>query len=588
MTSLIKNKCFIGSLLAPLLALLIFAMQWGNTQGTEFWSTLDYYTFTLFFWTILAMPAMLWDARKIQAVVVTLLCLWLEAQVLYGRQFYTAIPPSGYGEALTVVNGFGSAVLALLAWKDLLYLIPIALAWVCCKGYTHKPTRLQRNIYLALMCIGWICSWGRIWYCGGLEDVMRKTPYKLSAQRVAKYTPFAILWNDMLLKFSPLDEVSRQQITDWWKTHARLFGTDTYPAENPPQKVILVMVESLESWLVDLDVEGEPVMPTLRAMAHDSTSMYAPNVVCQVLGGHSSDAQILDLGGMLPLYTGTWALEKHSSLKYALPLAFTEAHREASTAYFATDAGRNWNQWGYAPSMGFKTTFFREDYPSDIEARMCDNRLDDHALSTFTGHYLNTTDGYGADDAFFVQQVTISLHSMFVLPKGVPPQLTLNGSYDDTMRGYLQCARYTDRGLKILLDSLAKRPDFNDITVIVTGDHTGLNYRRTEIRERHPWVTPEPTVPFVVYHSPIQGRFDKYIGQVDLYPTLLDLLGLNEYKWRGMGISLFNPKHPGIGYNLIAGPFGNSEVPYEVLQHLKSGYNVAHNTLYYDLMDKKE
>lgn len=587
MMSWIKNKYFWGSLLSPLLGLLIFNQLWGYTHGFEFADIFLVYTFAAFFWFILAMPVWLWNAYKVEAVVVTLLCVWLEAQILYGRQFFTSIPPSAYGEVFTVINGFGSSVIDLLSWTDLLLLLPPALAWLCYfKHIPKKPAPIQRLLYPIFLILSWCSSWGFVWYTGGLEKNMRNCSYELFPQRVAIFTPFSILWNDMVMKFSPLDDAAQKQITDWMKKHRELFGAEAYPVKNAPRKVILVMVESLESWLVDLDVEGQPVMPTLRQMANDSTSMYIPNVVCQVLGGHSSDAQLLDFGGMMPLCSGTWALERHRSLKYSLPLAFTQAHPRASTAYFATDAGRNWNQWGFVPLMGFATTYFREDYPKNIIPRMSFTRLDDIQLSQFTGRFLNSAKGFGPEDDFLVQQVTISLHSKFELPKGVSKELTLEESYDDTMRGYLQCARYTDRGLKILLDSLEKRSDFNDITIIVTGDHTGINYRRKEIRSRHQWVTEAPTVPFIVFHSPVHGKFDKYIGQVDLYPTLLDLLGLEDYKWRGMGVSVFNPRHPGVGYNLMEGPFGNITAPKDVMQHLKSAYSVSHNILYYDLMDK--
>lgn len=42
----------------------------------------------------------------------------------------------------------------------------------------------------------------------------------------------------------------------------------------------------------------------------------------------------------------------------------------------------------------------------------------------------------------------------------------------------------------------------------------------------------------------IPGRDDKVLGQVDIYPTLLNLLGLDEYQWKGQGNSVFSPHKP--------------------------------------------
>ncbi len=585
MTSLLRSKSYIGSILAPLLALLLFDYLWGCTHLFHFRHLFVTYTFALFYGVVLAMPVLVWNARRVQAVVVTLLCIWLEAQLLYGRQFFTAIPTSAYGEIFTVVNGLESSVLGLLSWRDLLLLVPILMAWGGCYGTMPSfPAKRQRLVYCALLAGSWAGSWGTVIYDGGIEKSMEFYSYNLTSQRVATYTPFTMLWYDVKLKFTPLDDAAKQQISNWWTDHEKLFGDSHLTVENAPDKVVLIMVESLESWLIGLEVAGQPVMPTLSRLASDSTSLYIPNVVCQVLAGHSSDSQLLVLGGMLPMSSGAWAIEKPQSLKSALPLAFTEAHPDASTAYFAAVNGRNWNQAAYAKIMGFKTGFFRPDYPSGIKARMPGDRLDDVTMSQFVGHFLNTDKAFGVDKEFFVQQVTISLHSDFELPEGVKPELLLKDNYDRTMLGYLQCARFTDTGIKVLLDSLSKRSDFNDITIIITGDHTGILHRRNEIRARHPWVTTAPTVPMVVVHSPLRGKVDKYIGQVDLYPTLLDIMGLDRYRWRGMGISIFNPRHPGVGYSLMEGQFGDPSVPDSVLKHLKEGYTVAQNTLYYDLM----
>ena len=36
-------------------------------------------------------------------------------------------------------------------------------------------------------------------------------------------------------------------------------------------------------------------------------------------------------------------------------------------------------------------------------------------------------------------------------------------------------------------------------------------------------------------------RYDKVMGQIDMYPTLLNLLQLDDYYWSGLGQSILDP-----------------------------------------------
>ena len=45
----------------------------------------------------------------------------------------------------------------------------------------------------------------------------------------------------------------------------------------------------------------------------------------------------------------------------------------------------------------------------------------------------------------------------------------------------------------------------------------------------------------IILNSPVGGRYDDVAGQIDIYPTLLNLMGLEAYGWHGMGESIFQP-----------------------------------------------
>jgi lipoteichoic acid synthase len=46
-------------------------------------------------------------------------------------------------------------------------------------------------------------------------------------------------------------------------------------------------------------------------------------------------------------------------------------------------------------------------------------------------------------------------------------------------------------------------------------------------------------VAFVLLNTPYTISYEETAGQIDVYPTLLDVMGCNEYGWKGLGYSLF-------------------------------------------------
>ncbi len=78
------------------------------------------------------------------------------------------------------------------------------------------------------------------------------------------------------------------------------------------------------------------------------------------------------------------------------------------------------------------------------------------------------------------------------------------------------------------------------------GDHEALGTVRKELCKDpvgKDIVADKSFVPLIILNAPFYVLW-QVMGQVDVYPTLLDLLGLNDYWWKGLGESIFNPQKP--------------------------------------------
>ena len=84
--------------------------------------------------------------------------------------------------------------------------------------------------------------------------------------------------------------------------------------------------------------------------------------------------------------------------------------------------------------------------------------------------------------------------------------------------------------------------------VVIIGDHEGLADNRKDLcrtKAGKGIVSENEFTPFIVLNSPIAMYHTKVMGQVDIYTTLLNLLGLESYRWSGIGQSILDSGKPG-------------------------------------------
>ena len=106
-------------------------------------------------------------------------------------------------------------------------------------------------------------------------------------------------------------------------------------------------------------------------------------------------------------------------------------------------------------------------------------------------------------------------------------------------------ANYTDYAVGQFISFLRSQKKFENTMIVITGDHEGFGLTRKPLYE-HPLgkniISPERFTPLIVLNSPVHLRYEKVMGQVDMYPTLLDLIGADTYPWRGLGQSILSPE----------------------------------------------
>ena len=119
-------------------------------------------------------------------------------------------------------------------------------------------------------------------------------------------------------------------------------------------------------------------------------------------------------------------------------------------------------------------------------------------------------------------------------------------------------------------------PDYKNMMIVITGDHEGLAADRADILKAETArgiVSPKQFTPFIIVNAPIGLHYDKVMGQIDMYPTVLNLMHLDHYAWKGMGQSILDPnKYPvAVGSNMNV----EGRAPKKEINRLKEAFYVS-------------
>jgi phosphoglycerol transferase MdoB-like AlkP superfamily enzyme len=85
-------------------------------------------------------------------------------------------------------------------------------------------------------------------------------------------------------------------------------------------------------------------------------------------------------------------------------------------------------------------------------------------------------------------------------------------------------------------------------TIVITADHNILHYEKRRLMQHYAdmhqmGLQPmDNRLPLIIYSPQIQGnpRYTDDAYQMDIYPTYMSLLGVDDYRWKGFGKNLLD------------------------------------------------
>ena len=442
---------------------------------------------------------------------------------IYGR--YYGIPltiPIIY--QLGFINDIQDSANTLIKWKDAVYLIdlPFVVAYVFCfrKNLLRKNTRRDNTIYLVIFLMSIAL------FQVQAKDIDR-TLHNYERKNIAKDMGVIYFHGYDILDFTrnklqtslSMNDSETKIIVDFLKDKPK--QDETYNLYTDKKNLLVIQVEALQEFVIDFEINGEEVTPFLNHLK--SENLYFSQIYHQVAGGNTADAEFLLNVGLHPTPTG--------SVNYLYPtnrwLALSGLLNDrgyTSLAFHGYEASF-WNRQAVYKNLGFHQFVSKEDFDIDeiLGWSISDKSFFRQSIDTSLGH-----------QPFYSLLITLSSHHPYDAFSKFPMNVT---PFEDTQVGnYLKSVNYADQAIAGLFKRLEDEGVLKDTIVVIFGDHSGLYLdQKVDVLKLlslgdHPveWAKIQK-VPLIIFlpDNALQGEIGKVGGQIDILPTIVDIMGLD-------------------------------------------------------------
>ncbi len=253
-------------------------------------------------------------------------------------------------------------------------------------------------------------------------------------------------------------------------------------------------------------------MPNLQCFIDTSKHiLIGNNITSQVKGGISADGQMIVQTGILPVNEGAtcfrFGLNKYPSL----------SHLYSSSAIILGHSKRVWNQVRMSLAYGQDTII---EVISGNDKELFNKTLIQSEISNY------------------IMVITASTH-IPCTKYADSSAIYISDNIPSLLKNYIKSANVLDKGMQILFNEISSNEKLKNSTIVITGDHnlpapSDENYNNVYNYSR--------SIPLIIYSPEIKQKtiITDTCYQMDIYPTILHLIGCEDYYWKGFGVNLLD------------------------------------------------
>lgn len=501
--------------------------------------------------SLTVLVSLLWrKARAFLALAVDFLISLLAVTDLLHLRYYSDMFTFMNIGLSAQVGEIADSVIALIHPFDFLYFadIPLFILYIYISGKFRvapffKKVDLKRFfVSLLLLILGASAVFFRFW------SYERKVPGVLNSMwdRPAVCNNIGALTYHLadaknaaghfLFKES-LSEAQISEVKNFFEEKKKNSSPGDFSGIAKGKNLIIIQVESLQQFVIDLSINGTEVTPNLNRFIKESA--YFSRIYNQTALGNSSDAEFIVNTGLYPSATGV-AYTRFARNRYeALPGVLAE-NGYISLALHGDRPGF-WNRNRMYPSMGFSHFISKKDFVVDENIGM---GLSDASFFRQTLGILDKT-----QKPFYAFLITLTSHYPYNFD-GIFKETELNTSpFERTLMGnYLTSIKYFDDKFGSFIEGLRKNGLMDSSVIVLYGDHTAIpKWDRASLEKligrslKNDWEWKDmQRIPLVIRVPGVQaplGEEASAAGLIAMPETIADLMGFN-FK-TGFGTNLF-------------------------------------------------
>lgn len=478
--------------------------------------------------------------------------------VMYFRGFLTVPSVLIFNQTANLDN-LGGTVISMMSPLDIIFVLDLILLLIYVfftrKSYSKNPKRSTKTFLtlfiIPLLFIGYVPI---NLFVFKNEDV--KNSYIFDGydptNTMQYFSPIGYHIIDLITVYRDskpysLTEEDKASSEEFYKWKNESLPQNEYSGILKDKNLIVIQVESLESFIIGKEYNNKKVTPVLDNLINEG--IYFPNIYEQVNEGTSSDSDLMINTSILPLKRGSTFFRYPNANYNSMPKILEDIGYE--TASIHPDKGSFWN-YANALKGGIAFQHFIDYYSFNVNEEI--------GMGISDKDYFEQVVPMLKDlkAPFYAHTITLTNHGPFTLPESLrtfslEPELNLS-----EMGGYIESVNYTDTQIGLFLTLLDKEGILDNSVIAIVGDHTGVhkyyNHSIEQLSKKEDWFLYDgnPTVPFIIYDKSYNESktFETIGGQIDVMPTLLYALGVDSDKY----------ENTSIGRNLL-----NTEREYAIL-----------------------
>ncbi|OIK12696.1 hypothetical protein BIV59_07680 [Bacillus sp. MUM 13] len=358
------------------------------------------------------------------------------------------------------------------------------------------------------------------------------------------------------------------------------------------KNLIIVQLESVQKFLINLSIGGREVTPNLNAFLKES--FYFPHFYTQVGKGNTSDAEFITNTSLYAKGDIPMSSAAEGKKVPGMPRVLRE--NGYHTATFHANSVTFWNREKLYASLGFQEFFDKNYFGSQDPISY---GVSDEVMYKKTVKELSAFNHDG--EKFYSHIIALSSHFPYKLPEEKKKYaISLPKEYEGSMVGsYIEAVSYADYAFGRFIKELKNEGLYNQSVIAVYGDHQGLQTKSSKdeklagniFRKKYDPVLDHLNIPLIIKVPSInQGAtINMTGGLVDIYPTVANLLGIDISKEVIFGTDLINAASNVIGIRFYAptGTYITETSSFSPGTNEKSGIKTNINTRASSAADKK-